>query len=162
MCIKKRLVYCFMILESKWCLSLDTIPFALFNFCFKNLIWCLKSTCLSIKTPPYLVQVFCLIFWSLKWKFIFLVICFLGDRKIAILLTFKAILFARSRWIKFDRSKFFFFFFCQCLWQSYWHIIDLYNQQIGVFSRFLLIDLGQLCISEIKGVLRWSLVAHHS
>ena len=43
--------------------SLARIPFVLFNFCFKRLIWSLKSKCLSLKTPStrYLVQVFCLI-----------------------------------------------------------------------------------------------------
>ena len=58
----------------------------------------------------YLVHVFCLIFWPLKWKFIFLVICFLGEWKITIsvLLTFKAIIFARSHCTRFDRSKFIF------------------------------------------------------
>ena len=74
-------------------------------------MWTLKSKCSSIKTPRYLVQVFYLIFWSLKRKFIFLVICFLRDGKItiSILLTIKAILFARSHETRFDRSKFIFF-----------------------------------------------------
>ena len=70
-------------------------------------MWSLKSKCSSIKTPRYLVQVFCLIFWPLKQKLIYLVICFLGDQKIriSVLLTFKAILFAWSHWTRFDRSK---------------------------------------------------------
>ena len=46
-----------------------SLPFLLFNFCFKMLMWSLRSKGLSNKTPRYLVQVFCLIFWPLKWKF---------------------------------------------------------------------------------------------
>ena len=90
-------LYVFRISEDNWYLSLCRIPFALFNFCFKKLMGSLKGKGSSSKTPRYLVQVFRLIFCPLKWKFIFLVICFLGDRKIMIsfLLTFKAILFAR-------------------------------------------------------------------
>ena len=54
------------------------------------------------------MQVFCLIFWPLKWKFIFLVICFLGDQKItrSVLLMFKTVSFAPSPWTRFDRSRF--------------------------------------------------------
>ena len=81
----------------KGCLSLARMPFALFNFCFEVLMWSLKSKCSSNKTPRYLVQVFCIIFWPLKWKFIFLVICFLGNRKITI-------------WTRFDRSRFIFLY----------------------------------------------------
>ena len=103
----------------KGCSSLARIPIALFNFCFKVFVWSLKSKCSSNKTPRYLVQVSCLIFWPLKREFIFLVICFLGDRKITIsvLLTFKAILFARSHWTRFNKSKVFFYW---CLWEKYW------------------------------------------
>ena len=52
----------------------------------------------SNKSPIYLVQVFYLTFWPLKRKFIFLVICSLGDQKItrSVLLTYKAISFAIS------------------------------------------------------------------
>ena len=52
--------------DSKWSLILARIPFSLFNFCFKVLMWSLKSKSLSNKTLRYLVQVFCLIFWPLK------------------------------------------------------------------------------------------------
>ena len=95
--------------EGKWCLSSAKIPLALFNFCFKVLVWSLKSKCSSSKTPRYLVQVFCLNIWLCKQKFIFLVICFLGDQKIlrSVLLGFKAILFVPSHQTRFERSKFF-------------------------------------------------------
>ena len=121
-------------------------------FCFKKLIWSLKSKYLSNKRPRYLVQVFCLIFWPLKQKFIFLVIYFLGDQKITVLvlLTFKAILlFDQSHWTRSDRSKF--NFLVNVFERTTGiYIIDLHHQQRGVFLSVLLIDLSHLCIWEIK------------
>ena len=112
MCVKKRVVH--------WCLSLERTPFALFNFCFRMLMWSLKSKCSSNKTPRYLVQVFRLIFWPLKQKFSFLAICFLGEQKnmISVLLTFKAILFAWSHCTRFDRSKFIFLLRSVSVWAN--------------------------------------------
>ena len=96
-----------------WCSNLSApylgaaSPLVLSNFCFKVLMWSLKSWSSPNKSTKYLVQVFCLIYWPLNWKFIFLVIFFLGDWKITIsvLLIFKTILFALSHWTRFDRSK---------------------------------------------------------
>ena len=103
---KKRVVYCFYDIK-RHVMS----QFSQNTICHQKLMWYLKTKGSSNKTPGYLVQVFCLIFWLLKRKIVFLVICFLEDRKITIsvLLTFKGILFARNYWSRFDRSKFIFF-----------------------------------------------------
>ena len=64
----------------------------------------LESKCSSNKTPRYFLSNFL----TTEMEVYFLVIVFLGDRKIAlsVLLTFKTILFARSHWTRFDWPEF--------------------------------------------------------
>ena len=56
-------------------------PLVLFNFCFKVLMWSLKSWSSSNKSTKYLVQVSCLIYWPIKQKFIFFSDLFSGRLK---------------------------------------------------------------------------------
>ena len=95
--------------EEKWCLSLARMLSALFNFYFKVLMWFLKRAHL-LKHLDISAGFFRLIFWPLKWKFIFLVICHLRHRniRISVLLTLTITLFAHSHWTRFDKSKFIF------------------------------------------------------
>ena len=122
-------------------------------------MWSLKSKCSSFKTPRYLVQHFCLTFCLLKWKFIFLVICFLGDQKITIsvLLTFKAVLFVWSHWTRFHRSKFIFLLmFLRELLAYYnrFEIIQKSKCSENFFCQFLL--LCDFCDTwNLYNVLMW-------